>query len=221
MLRPTSIVLLALALVPFVGGCNRVFGTKHVGSGVSAKTTRTLDSFDKIKIHGMSPLHFRTGPAFKVEIEGDENLLPLYGSSVSAGVLNLGFGEGSHDLKVPFRVRVEAPSLVSLDASGSLDAELEGLGGESFTLECSGVAKVHATGEVTNLRFEARGALDAEAYDLKARHVFVDVSGSADVHVTALETIGVDIKGAGTVRYRGTPKITENRIAGAGKIVAE
>jgi hypothetical protein len=210
-----------LALAALVGGCNRILAPKVVGSGVSASVTRTVAAFDKVKITGTSPLHYRPGPGYKVVLEGDDNLLPLYESNVSGGILHLGFTGGIHELKSPFHVSIEAPTLAALESAGSLDAELEQVRGESFTLDSSGVAKVRATGEVANLRIESAGMMDAQVYDLKARHVFVDASGSADVRVTAEETIGVDIKGSGTVRYRGKPQVTENRVAGAGKIVPE
>lgn len=219
--RSSSTWLLALALLGLGSGCNRIFAPKVVGSGVSATVTRTVAAFDRVKISGTSPLHFRPGPDYKVVLEGDDNLLPLYESNVSAGVLHLGFTGGIHDLKTPFRVSIEAPTLASLDSSGSLDAELEDLSGDTFTLESSGIAKVRVTGEVSKLRFDTAGSLEADAFGLKAEHVFVDSSGVANVRVTAEKTIGVDFKGSGEVRYRGRPQITENRIAGSGKIVPE
>ena len=216
-----SACLLTIALLGLGSGCNRIFAPKVVGSGVSATVTRSVAAFDRVKISGTSPLRFRPGPDYKVVLEGDDNLLPLYESTVSAGVLHLGFTGGIHDLKSPFRVSIEAPNLLSLDSSGALEAELEDLSGDTFTLDVSGMTKVRMTGEVGKLRFDSAGTLEADAFGLKADHVYVDASGAANVRVTAVETIGVDIKGSGEVRYRGKPQITENKIAGAGKIVPE
>lgn len=227
MLRTTLAVVLTLSSIALCSACHRASGSlhfgsgpDHVGSGVSARTTRALPAFERVHVTGAIELHFRPGSAHAIEIQGDDNLLALFESNVSGDTLKLSFGSGSYKPKVPFVVWIEAPRLAGLTSAGSLDADLEQLSGDEFELRTSGATKLRATGQVERASYEGRGSLDVDAFELRAGRVAIDTAGSATLRVTASETLDVDLKGSGEVRYRGNPKITKS-VSGIGKIVPE
>ena len=213
----TLTAALAIALVgPMLGGC----ATR--GSGDAKTETRELDSFAAIDIGGAFELTVHVDPSVeqRVEIRGDDNIVPLVTTKVSGNELDIGLDANGIRPKLPLEIEIWVPALGELDAGGATQIVVEGLHGESFELELSGANESKLSGNVAHFEVDISGAADLQARALQAKTVELELSGAGSAEVFASERLDVEVSGAGSVRYFGKPGTVEKDISGAGSVEA-
>lgn len=212
---PTAFVRL-LPLLPLVlAGC----GLR--GSGTPATEVRELAPFEQIDLGGAFDLvvHVQPGVTQKLEITADDNILPEVQTRVVGNELDVEF-EGDHWVrpKTPIVVEIWVPSLASIDASGAVDIDVEGVFGDKFVLDMSGASDTTVRGTVGRFEVDISGAGDLDARQLVAKQVVLELSGAGEAAVSATDALDVDISGAGSVTYFGDPATLNQDISGAGSI---
>jgi hypothetical protein len=207
-------VLAAGALVA-ASGCDAA-GVR--GSGTAAREERTIEPFAAIELAGPLVAEIAVGGAPRVEVSGDDNLVPLVKTEVRGGRLRV---ETTRTVrpKLDLVVRLAAPTLSALSVAGAGRVTLRGVASEDlFELESSGAAEITAEGATRRLRVKVSGAGSIDARALKAARAEVTVAGAGDLDVHASESLAVDIAGAADVRYHGNPPEVKKTIAGAGRV---
>lgn len=214
-----------------------------VGSGTQASETRAVGEFDAIATDGSMDLEVRQAAKEAVEVQADDNLLPLIETVVeprSAGrTLFVRFKRGeSISHRKPVRVRIDVVKLGSiamagsgdvlvralktpelkLSISGSSDAKLEGLEAEAFELRISGSGDVVGSGKARSVKVSIAGSGDANLQALVADDVNVRIAGSGDASVTANRSLDVSVAGSGDVVYGGSASQVKASTAGSGSI---
>lgn len=216
-MRRLALAVLAAALT--LPACSRVRGHSVTGSGTRASDTRTVAEFDSIEARGAFQLEVRSGAATRgVTVEGDDNLVPLFVTSVSGGTLALHLPDGSYSPKTPLVVRVDARALEQLDVAGAIDASVTGLSGDAFDANLAGACELDARGTSGTAKFECAGACEIDAFELLAPRVELDLKGSCRAHVRASASLLVAASGSCDVRYRGQPASVETSARGASTI---
>lgn len=212
------------------------------GSGRSVTETRALVDFQAIALNGAMDLEVRQGAAQSVQVQADDNLLPLLETTVESGsngptlqvrwkkgqsVYNSGrvrvsvtlprlvalAASGSGDLKVE---AFTTPSL-QLSISGSGDARLNQLHTEELNVRIAGSGDVSGSGKATRLKIGISGSGDVRLADLAADEVSVKIAGSGDAAVNASKTLDVSIAGSGDVTYTGNAAVKMST-AGSGSV---
>ena len=213
--RPLAVFLsAALALPILLTGC----GLR--GSGVEATETRELESFSAIEIDGGFILIVHVDPASKqrVELRGDDNIVPEVVTTVSDGELELTIDHWLVRPKINTTVEVWAPSLSKISVSGAADMRVDGLHGEHFELAVSGASTSKVSGTIDHFEVDSSGANTLDARELHAKVVKITVSGAGDSEVWASEQLDANVSGAGNVRYWGQPADVKENVSGAGSI---
>jgi hypothetical protein len=213
--RPLAIFLsAALALPILLSGC----GLK--GSGVAAIETRELESFDAIGIDGGFILIAHVDPAMtpRLELRGDDNIVPEVVAIVSDGELELTIDHWLVRPKIDMTVEVWVPSLSKISVSGAADMRVDGLHGERFELAVSGASTSKLSGTIDHFEVDSSGANTLDASELHAKVVKIDVSGAGDSEVWASEQLDANVSGAGNVRYHGQPTDVQQDVSGAGSV---
>ena len=167
------------------------------GSGNTASEKRHLTDFKKIETSGVIEVEASAGKDFSVEVEADDNLLPLIKTEVSGGVLRLRT-EKNITTKNPIRVRITAPDIESLEVSGASKMSLDNVSNENLQIDASGASKITIAGETANL--------------------IIDASGASGVKVFAANQLKADASGASSVSYSGSPKNLIKKTSGASSI---
>ncbi|PRQ04153.1 hypothetical protein ENSA5_10430 [Enhygromyxa salina] len=190
------------------------------GSGTAMTETRALDEFDAIELGGAFSLivHVDPGAAQKVEVSGDDNIVPEIVTRVSGGELDVSLDHWMVRPKEPMKIEVWVSSLTELEASGAANIEVEGVHGERFELELSGASDSTISGSVDRFEIDSSGTSHLKAHDLEAKTIELDLSGAGDVEVWASERLDAEISGAGKVRYWGDPGEVNKQVSGAGSI---
>ncbi len=220
---------------------------RTVGSGRAATETRSVGPFDAVAVEGAIDLVVRGGAApgatAQVQVEADDNLLPLVetvventargrtlvlrtqrGQSMSTRrgiVVTLGVATlksiataGSGDVRVE---ALKAPSL-RLSIAGSSDARLSGLETDEFELRIAGSGNVVAGGHARRVSVSISGSGDADLGALVADDVQVRIAGSGDASVTANQSLDASVAGSGDVRYGGQPASVKLSASGSGTV---
>lgn len=212
------------------------------GSGRVITEPRPVADFVAVHGSGSIDLDVRQGAATSVQVQGDDNIVPLVETVVESGrdgpTLRVRMRRGaSYSTRRGLKVLVVTPRLVALTSTGSGDVRLgplaspalkvalEGSGGlqftglqtEELTLGISGSADVGGDGRATRATLDISGSGDAKLAELRTDDMRVRIAGSGDAEVLAARSLDVRIAGSGDVTYGGNPALTTS-ISGSGEV---
>jgi len=190
------------------------------GSGVAKTETREVGAFTEFDVSAAMNVELTVGPATKLEITADDNLLPHLKSEVSDGKLKLYF-DTSNSSKIGVKVKASTPSLKAYHGSGATTAKIEGLKADAFNLHLSGASNCTIDGTADKLVVECAGASNVKAAKLVAKSAKVNVSGASSVDVNASDELNADASGASSIRYSGNPASLKKGTSGASSIKAK
>lgn len=187
------------------------------GSGNLQTEKRALADFTAIEVGGAFEVEVVAQKEFSVEIEADDNLLPLIETEVRGGTLEISTKQRISS-KQRLRVRISAPNIESVQVSGASKLSLANLKNDSLKVDLSGASKVRVDGETRNLEIEMSGASKVDAENLKAENVTVDASGASSAAVSVSGDLKADLSGASNVTYTGNPRNLQKSTSGASSV---
>lgn len=206
------------------------------GNGNVTTDLREQAPFSEVKIAGAFEIELREGNEHFLEVEADENLLPIIKSSVSNGVLRIENETPIRNAK-SLKLKIQARKFTNVDLAGASDLrsvstltskrlEVDGAGackidldytGDELMIDMSGACDVALSGKARNLNIELAGAGEVDAASMSAKFVAIEIAGAGDVSVHARKALNIEISGSGDVKYKGSPKITKS-VSGAASI---
>ncbi len=207
--------LLCVIGIAWCTGCEN-FNPAVLGSGVSKTETRTVADFDEIELSGMGKVEVEIGKLSPLTATGDDNILPHLRTEV-IGKRLIVKTEKMAKPKVDLVVRVTVPNVKIVEANGMTSVTMKGIFNDSLSITSNGMGDVIAEGQTKQLMIALRGMGDVQAEKLVAQSAEVEASGKSDASVHAVGSLKVNIRGMGTIRYKGDPKV-ESSVSGMGKI---
>jgi len=189
------------------------------GSGTLGQETREVTGFDAIEVGNAFQVSVQVGPPAKLELRGDDNLVPEIRAEVVDSTLHIEL-PGRVMTKLPLEAIITMPSLVSLDASGATTVTVGGVEGKHLEVEVSGASHVVLGGTVEGLDAEVSGASTLEAQTLSTQGAKVEASGSSKAEVLATSSLHAEASGASTIRYHGSPAELARDASGVSTIEA-
>lgn len=186
------------------------------GSGKLQKEKRSLGSFNSISTEGAFVIEVICQKPQDLEVEADDNILPLVSTEVSNNVLHIR-NLRNYSTAAPVTLRIFVPDLIGLHSSGAGSVEVSGVKNENFEIDVNGAPTIRAAGETKALRVDARGAAKIDTHRLHAARVEVDSKGVSTVEVYAGEQLDVTVSGPSHVIYRGNPVVNQ-RVNGPGSV---
>jgi len=208
-----SALIVSLALI-VLSGCKF---DRVRGSGATKIDKRSVPAFTAVDISGAYEVEIAAQKEQSVEIEGDDNLLPLIKTEVRDGVLEIS-NEKSLSTKNKLRLRISVQQLDGIETSGASNIVVTGVKTDDFKIGTSGASELKVSGEAKTLSLQSSGAGMIDTKDLHAEKVDVHSSGAANVVVYATEELDASVSGAGTIDYYGDPKTVKEDKSGAGMI---
>ena len=230
-----AMVALAVAAMVLFSGCIEQSCTQ--GSGKIIAETRAVESFNSIDLQGWGDLYITEGPQQPLQIQGEDNILPLLKTVVSDGLLKI-YTDGCIRTTEPLRIYATAWHLESLETSGistitsqsrisspALDLKVSGAGAVYLDVDCidlnteisgAGGAVLNGRADRSNIICSGSGGIDA--LDLSTNLTRIEVSGSGQAEVNVQSVLDARISGSGSVYYIGTPEKITQEISGSGRL---
>jgi hypothetical protein len=187
------------------------------GSGKIVTEKRSLSGFKGVDVGGVFQVEITAGKEFAVEIETDDNLLPLIKTEVNNGVLEIEL-ERHVSPSGKILVRISAPDISELDVSGAANVTLNAVKNSNLAVEASGAAKLKIAGQTAKLTVESSGASKIDADDLRTENATIEGSGASHIELNVSGELNADLSGASHVTYSGTPTAVHKTTTGAGSV---
>ena len=208
---------LLLLVVPLLAtGCHRRFGNQVVGSGKRAMQKRDVSSFTSISTDGAFEIEVVCQQPVGLQIEADDNILPLISTEVSNNVLRLKSIQ-SYSMSEPVTLRITVPNLDGLSVSGAGKIEISGMKNDKFEIDSSGAPTIRVAGNTKVIDISSSGAAKIDTHKLHASRAVVDSKGVSSIDLDARDQLDVTISGPSHVTYDGDPVVTK-QINGPGKL---
>jgi hypothetical protein len=192
-------------------------GDRVTGSGNSASERRDVAGFNEVEVSGAFQVEIVAGKDFSVELQADDNILPLIQTKVDGGTLQIELVQSVRS-KSEMNVRISAPNIERVQSSGAAKINASGIKNEQFSIDTSGASKIVLNGETAKLDIDVSGASNIDAEQLVSGTVNIDSSGASKIAVNAKDEIRTQASGASRITYMGDPKTVESQTSGSSSI---
>lgn len=182
---------------------------KENGSGRMATESRTVGEFSQLDVSSVFQVEVIAQSELSVEIEADDNLLQFIRTEVRDGRLEISLAK-SVKTSNPMRVRISAPNIDRVEASGASRVNVSNLKNSEITLDTSGASKINLSGETSKLVVDVSGASQIDAGSLSTNAANIDASGASYVNVNVANELNADASGASRITYTGSPSVQKS-----------
>lgn len=233
---PTTFIL-ALATSCYIDFDDDDFGPAIKGSGNVIIEERALSEFDRIVVEGSMDLIIRQDDEQLLEVEADDNILPIISTSVRGGELKIK-STRSYRSREDVKVYITVADLEELKIRGSgdvygesvitgdrLNLEISGSGNMDMEVyydhlfsEINGSGNFSLQGEASDQEVRINGSGDYHAADLLSAEANVNISGSGNSFINVSDFLRAEIQGSGDIIYYGNPEVNSS-IRGSGKLI--
>jgi hypothetical protein len=208
------------------------------GSGKTASEERPVSAFTKVELNGVGSLKITQGEQESLNIEGDDNILPLITTEVKDGTLLIGIKKGytvnpkaslTYNLTVKNLDQVELNGLgeVTMDGlqteafsifvRGSGNTKIEDLVADTLRVEITGLGDITMSGTVDSQVVVISGSGNYKARDLSSKDAEVRISGLGSAKLRVSDNLDARISGGGDIEYIGDPAV-QQKVEGLGDI---
>ena len=211
-----KLALLSVAAVVLLTGCHFRMHDRVKGSGKRAIEKREVPSFTSISLDGAYNVYVACQQSLSLEIEADENILPLLRAEVSNNVLRIKSTQ-NYSSSEPVVVKISVPNIEGLNVNGAGKIEITGMKNDRFEIDSSGAATISVSGNTKVVDIDSSGAAKIDALRLHASRAIVDSKGVSQIEIVVVDQLDVTISGQSRVTYDGDPVINKT-IHGPGKL---
>lgn len=208
--------LMLIVLMTFAAACSHGILNQVAGSGNRQKQKRDVSSFTSLSTSGAFEIEIVCQKPLSLEIEGDDNILPLVSTEVSNNVLHIKNLRGYSVLK-PISLKISVPNLEGISSSGAGKLEVSGLKNEKFEIDVNGAPTIKVSGETKVVDIDTNGAAKIDTHKLHASRAVVDSKGVSKVAVHAADQLDVTVSGPSHVTYQGDPVVNKT-VNGPGSV---
>lgn len=187
-----------------------------VGSGNMITESRDVSGFDEIVLLGSGDVTVEVTGTESLEIEAEDNVMPLLTSDVVNGRLELGV-DGSITTTRGITYRITAAELVGVTVKGSGDVTATAIDADVFRAAIDGSGNVDLTGTSNNITVRVAGSGNFDGRDIESATGEITIDGSGNARVNVTDELTVTINGSGNVDYEGNPALSQT-INGSGNV---
>ena len=233
-------VLVVVALLGSLAGCNSIFGLGVTGSGTLKSESRPVSGFTEVVLSTVGTLTIEQTGSESLTIEGDDTIVPLITTVVQNSRLEIRHDPGtdSFTTRQPLAYHLTVQTLNALTVSGSGSAtspalhssrltltdsgsgniRLDGLQADVLMVTVSGSGTTTVSGETPTQAVRVSGSGSYAAADLDSTNANVNISGSGNATVRVSKALMAVVSGSGSVTYLGNPSLTQ-QVSGSGQVV--
>lgn len=215
-MKKTLLLVSFLLLTSLVAGCHNGLLNRVSGSGNRQKQKRNVASFNSISYNGAFDVDIVCQQPASLEIEGDDNILPLVGTEVSNNVLHIK-NLSNYSVSEPIKLKISVPNLEGIAVNGAGKIDVSGMKNEKFEIDANGAPTIRVSGETKLVDIDTNGAGKIDTHKLRASKAIVDSKGVSRVDVQAMDQLDVTVSGPSHVTYEGNPVVNKT-VNGPGSV---
>jgi putative autotransporter adhesin-like protein len=210
-------LLALLVCAPLVAaGCHHGFRSEVRGSGKRERQKREIGAFTSISAEGAFFIDVVCQKDPSLQIEGDDNVLPLVTTEVSGNVLRIRNSK-SYSVNEPITLKLSVPNLEALSVNGAGKFQVTNVNNEKFEIDSNGAAMITVSGTTKVIDIDTNGAAKIDTHNLRASRGIVDSKGVSKVDLGVSDQLDVTVSGPSIVTYKGDPTVNKT-IHGPGKV---
>ncbi|MDB5203499.1 MAG: hypothetical protein JWQ27_2908 [Ferruginibacter sp.] len=223
------ILILAFSLL-FLASCN-----SRSGSGTIITENRTTENFTGISVSNSITVELRTGAAFQVRVEADDNLMKYVATDVEDGQLRIRLKDRMNVRNANIHVFITAPEISKIVASSAADVKAIGVlrAAASISLDVSSAAKIEAnvdapkvsleassagnidvSGKTQSMSAESSSGSDINAYDLLCETARASASSGASIKLHASVALDANSSSGASIHHHGGAKVQQTASSG-------
>ena len=215
-MKKTVLLISLLVLMSLVAGCHHGILDGVSGSGNRQKQKRDLASFNSISADGAYQIVIVCQQPVSLEIEGDDNILPLVSTDVSNNVLHIKSFR-RYSVSEPIKLKISVPNLEGIVVNGAGNIDVSGMKNEKFEIDANGAPSIRVSGETKLVDIDTNGAGKIDTHKLHASKAIVDSKGVSRIDVHAADQLDVTVAGPSNVTYEGNPVVNKT-VSGPGSV---
>jgi len=205
------------------------------GSGKDATDKRQVAEFSKLDIAGSFNVTLVQDSSNSVNINADDNILPIIKTAVSGDRLKISTDNKNICNSKEISITIGVHNLKSIAASGAvqiasngrlnlgdLDLHLSGatklhldVAASNVETEGSGVSDITLKGQARSHAVELSGSGNVHAFDFVVGNYNIETSGQSDCEINVLNELNIHSTGASDIKYKGSPKTINKSKTGA------
>lgn len=229
--------LLIIAVSLLYKGCLREY-TCTEGSGIIRAEKREIPQFKSILINIPGEIYFFQRDIAKIEIETDYNLHQYITTEVKDSNLIIRSNKNICPKKLKLFIsnpyleglkingsayfiasnQILTPKLV-IEVLGSSDVHLDSLNTKELKSLIEGSGDIYFGGYAERFISKINGSGAIQATKMLTEFTEVQTNGFGDIKIWANNELRAIVNGAGNVQYYGSPKVTDVKINGSGKVI--
>lgn len=208
------------------------------GTGTLQTEAREVRDIERVTLQDVGNLTIIQGDEEGLSVEANENLHEYLVSEMRGRELVLKVKDGyqiASGSTIRYTLRVMNLDRVTVAGAGNVDAErletgdlalivsgagnvtIEDLQASSLRAEASGAGNFTLQGQVESQDLTITGVGNYNAGDLQSGEASVTINGAGECTVWAEESLDVRISGFGSLKYYGSPRVTQS-ITGSGGV---
>jgi predicted small secreted protein len=211
-----KLLILVVLLPLLLAGCHHGLGADVKGSGKRVTQKRDVAPFTAISTDGAFEIEVVCQKNQGLEIEADDNILPLIETQVSGNTLRLRPTQ-NYSAEDPPKIKITVPNIEAFSANGAGKFQISGLNNEKLTVSLNGAPTLTASGTTKMIGIDTNGAAKVDTHNLRAAHAVVDSKGVSKVDLGVSDQLDVNVSGPSHVTYKGDPVVNKT-VHGPGKV---
>ena len=211
-----KLLALVVLLPVLFAGCHHGFGANVKGSGKRVTQRRDVTPFTSISTDGAFDIEVVCQKDLGLEIEADDNLLPLIETKVSGGTLHLRPTQNYSAEDAP-KIKITVPNIEAFSANGAGKIQITGVNNDKLQISLNGAPTFTASGTTKMIGVDTNGAAKVDTHNLRAAHAVVDSKGASKVDLGLSDQLDVTVSGPSHVTYKGDPVVNKT-VHGPGKV---
>ncbi len=239
MLRQIFFIVIALLPVGITGCLYERPQSYNNSEVVQFMEGQHTGEFTSIELEGNYLVKLENAEENSIEIHADEEMKELILVDISDGVLSVktidnnlfkNHRRAELIIKAPvikFIEIKESASFVSdetfrfdhleIKSAGALKMDIS-LSGNYFGGEMAGATDLNLRGDIEQVKLEIPGAGKVAAFDLHVADLDLSLAGAGKAEVYASQRLNVDVAGACSVTYKGSPEKVFTNVSGIGRV---
>jgi len=215
---------------------------KITGDGNVVQETRSVGSFEGIKLEGLVNLILLQGNTESLIVETDKNLLPYVMTVIDNNTLAIGNKKDVNIKKsTKMNVYVTIKDLRKIESNGVGSVKSQGklnlnelkiyssgvgnyvldLNADKLEANINSVGNLTFTGKVSSVNIDNSGVGNVKAFDLSTDILKIESNGVGNSEVSSEKEIYINLNGMGNVSYKGNAVVKEMNVNGMGKVTKE